>query len=314
MTDELKKQVQTRGYAIVEGLLQERDLAAIREDYRQLLDRLAPQLHAQGCISSAYEGLPFEQRLTAVLGDSSDDLFSYFDIALSNGEVKADAPIHLSRAVYDLLRCERLLDAVESVIGAEIMASPIQHARIKPPQSVVDGQPSMLVKETRWHQDQGVLRPNADDTEILTVWLAITDATVENGCLQAVPYSHLHGITEHCPFEQIEIPDQLLAGEPAPLPIKAGDAIFMHSLTQHNSLINRSDSIRWSFDLRYQPIGAPSGRDEFPGLIVRSRRDPSLVQSYEEWRDSWYAARAYLAGLTDRPLTHRWSADAPVCA
>lgn len=314
MTSTLKTEIDSKGFAIVEDLLDEGALQTIIDDYCQLLDRLAPQWHAQGLISSAYQDLPFEERLTAILGEAKRDVFAYLDIALSNETVRADATINVSRAVYDLLRNERILDQVETVIGGEILANPIQHARIKPPQSKVAPGMANLTTETKWHQDQGVHRPNADDTEILTVWLAITDATIENGCLQAVPYSHLDGITEHCPFEQVEIPQHLLAGEPLALPIKAGDAIFMHRLTQHSSLVNRSDSIRWSFDLRYQPIGAPTGRDEFPGLIARSRRDPAQVQSYEEWRDSWHAAKEYLAALDERPLTHRWSAEAEVCA
>ena len=314
MTSTLKAEIESVGFAIVEDLLDEPALQAIIDDYCQLLERLAPQWHAQGLISSAYQDLPFEQRLTAILGEAKKDVFAYMDIALSNETVGADASINVSRAVYNLLRDERILDQVEAVIGGEILANPIQHVRIKPAQSKVAPGMANLTTVTKWHQDQGVHRPNADDTEILTVWLAITDATIENGCLQAVPYSHLDGITEHCPFEQVEIPQHLLAGEPLALPIKAGDAIFMHRLTQHSSLVNRSDSIRWSFDLRYQPIGAPTGRDEFPGLIARSRRNPAQAQSYEEWRDAWYAAKEYLAALEERPLTHRWSAEAEVCA
>lgn len=314
MSKSIKELVETQGYAIVEGVLDEAALDAIIEDYHQLLDRMAPKWYARGLIRSAYADLPFEERLTVILGEAKKDVFAHMDIALSNETVHPDAGINISRAVYDLIRNERLLDTVEEVIGGEILSNPIQHVRIKPAQAKVAAGMVNLTTETKWHQDQGVHRPNADDTEILTVWIAITDATIENGCLQAVPYSHLTGITEHCPFDQVLIPEQLLAGQPQPLPIKAGDAIFMHRLTQHSSLVNVSDTIRWSFDLRYQPIGAPTGRDEFPSLIVRSRENPAQVQSYEEWRDEWHSAREYLAGLSERPVTHRWSADAPLCA
>lgn len=314
MNSSLKQLIETQGYAIVEDLLDEAALKAIVDDYTDLLDRMAPQWYAKGLISSVYEGLPFEERLTAVLGEAKRDVFAHMDIALSNETVHSDAGINISRAVYDLIRNERLLDKVEEVIGGEILSNPIQHVRIKPAQAKVAPGLGNLVRETGWHQDQGVARTNADNTEMLTVWLAITDATIENGCLQVMPYSHLQGMTTHCPLEQVEIPEQLLLGEPLPVPIRAGDALFFHRLTQHNSLVNRSDTVRWSFDLRYQPIGMPTGRDEFPSLIVRSRKDPSQAQPYEEWRDSWYAARDYLASLEERPLTHRWDAEAEVCA
>ncbi len=310
----LKQEIEARGYAIVKGLLDEDSLRAIVDDYHQLLHRLAPQWYAAGQISSDFKRLPFEERLTAILSESRENLYGHFDIALPPANATQDTPFHLSRAVFNLLRSEALLDKVEEVIGGEILASPIQHVRIKPAQAKVAAHPSSLVQQTGWHQDMGVARPEADDTCILTVWLAITDATVANGCLQVIPYSHLNGITLHCPAGEVTIPKQLLAGRPVPLPIRAGDAIFMHRLTQHASLPNRSDTIRWSFDLRYQPIGLPTGRDEFPGLIVRSRKDPTQMQDYETWLGEWVAARERVGNHHGRPLTHRWDGADPTCA
>ena len=314
MTSHLKAQIETQGYAIVEGLLAEQDLAALIDDYHQLLDRIALQWQAEGRIASAYADLPFEERLATILEESDADLVQHMDITLPNSTVYPDTQLHVSRAIYDLLRHERLLDKVEEVIGGEILANPIQHVRMKPPQSTLAQNHVGLVGRTGWHQDQGVARDVADDTEMLTVWLAVSDATEENGCLQIVPYSHRQGLSTHCAWHQMIIPDSLLAGEPMSVPLKAGDALFMHRLMQHSSLPNASDGLRWSFDLRYQPIGCPTGRDEFPSLIVRSREAPQLAGGYDDWRDSWYATRDYLAGVSDRPPTHRWLEDAAVCA
>ena len=310
----LKHEIAAKGYAIVEGVLDSDALKDIISDYEQLLGRLAPEWNAQGRISSAFDGLPFAERLTAVVSDSSEDLFQHFDITLPNDSVKPDTPVHVSRATYAFLRNDALLDKVEEVIGGEILSNPIQHVRIKPPQDKVEGQPSTLLKETGWHQDRGVAREVADDSEMLTVWIAITDATLENGCLKVAPYSHLRGLAVHCMLDHLRIPDELLAGEPLPVPIKAGDAIFMHCDTQHGSLPNTSDTIRWSFDLRYQPIGLPTGRDEFPSLVVRSRENPAQVGDYESWRASWFSARDHLAGVDERESTNRWDGTAIECA
>ena len=310
----LKQEIAIKGYAIVEGVLDAEALNDIVADYEGLLDRLAPEWHAQGRISSAFEALPFAERLTAVVSDSSEDLFQHFDITLPNNTVTPETPLHVSRATYDFLSNPALLDKVEEVIGGEILSNPIQHVRIKPPQNKVEGQPRTLLKETGWHQDRGVAREVADDSQMLTVWIAITDATLENGCLKVVPCSHLDGLAVHCMLDHLQIPDELLAGEPLPVPIKAGDAIFMHSDTQHGSLPNVSDTIRWSFDLRYQPIGLPTGRDEFPSLVVRSREKPAQVGDYEGWRAAWFRARDYLAGVDDRESTNRWDGTAIECA
>ena len=169
MTGVLKETIERCGFAIVENLLDEESLDAIVDDYDQLLDRLAPQWYAQGRISSPYSDLPFEERLTAVLSESEEDLYQHFDIALPNSAMPADTPIHVSRAIYDLIRNPQVLDKVEQVIGGKILSNPIQHVRIKPAQKKVESQPSGLLKATGWHQDQGVARELADESEVLTV-------------------------------------------------------------------------------------------------------------------------------------------------
>jgi len=312
---DIRTEIKDKGYAIVENLLDADMIQALVDDYHQLLDTLAPQLYDDGRISSDYSHLPFEQRLTAILNESKENLYRHFDIALPNEGVTLETPFHLSPVIFDMLRNLTLLDYVESVIGSEIMASPIQHVRIKPPQNLVTEHPNTLVQNTAWHQDQGVVRPEADESDILTVWIAITDATIENGCLQVIPYSHLDGITQHCTYDTLTIPTALLGGEPKPLPVKSGTAIFMNSLTKHASLPNISDTIRWSFDLRYQLIDKPTGREELPELIVRSRQQPERVETdFDAWYNRWLSARASIASMTERPKKHRWDGDAEVCA
>lgn len=151
---------------------------------------------------------------------------------------------------------------------------------------------------------------------MITVWCAITDATIENGCLQIIPYSHREGIVAHCPLgPQMVIPPALLNGKPLSVPLKAGSALLLHRRTKHASLPNVTESIRWSFDLRYQPIGQPTGRDELPGMIVRSRRNPLTVQNdYAAWVQTWHDARTKLAKASARSKTHRWDGNAAVCA
>ena len=72
--------------------------------------------------------------------------------------------------------------------------------------------------------------------------------------------------------------------------MKRGSALFMHRRTMHSSLRNLSDGVRWSFDLRYQPIGQPTGRPWFPAFVARSRRDPSRrCATGARWADLWQA-------------------------
>ena len=45
--------------------------------------------------------------------------------------------------------------------------------------------------------------PEADEATILTVWLPLTDATEQNGCMQVIPRSHREGLKDHCPVDQL---------------------------------------------------------------------------------------------------------------
>ncbi len=312
---QIKEHFETYGFAVVEDVLSPADIQALKDDYTHLLDERIPEFYATGKIPALFEDLPFVERLSAVMTQSTENLFRYFDISLNIQE--PNGPVHLSPAVFDLIRHPGILDVVEQIIGGEIYANPIQHVRIKPPQlqAAHNAQQSTLLLQTGWHQDLGVTREEADETNMLTVWVAITDATKENGCLCVIPGSHRTGLVEHCPTNQMTIPDKLLNGESLPLPVKAGSILLLHRLTKHASLANITDGVRWSFDLRYQPIGQPTGRDEFPGFVARSRHQPEAeLHDFEAWYESWMTARARLSEGESVAKTHRWDGDAPVCA
>ena len=55
------------------------------------------------------------------------------------------------------------------------------------------------------------------------------------------------------------------------------DDLFLTKKTVHSALPNISDVIRWSFDLRYQPIGQPTGRD----IFLINGKNKNLLQSVD---------------------------------
>ena len=314
------RQFDELGYVVVGGLLDpERDLQPVVDDYAATLDALAKQWQVEGKLADPFAGLPFGQRLVKIITTSGLGWAQNFDISLPQGNVKHDTPIHCTQAVFDLIRHPRLLDAVEQFVGPEIYSNPIQHTRIKPPERLVPKEHAGgLMVRVGWHQDQGVALPEQDNVNVLTVWLPVTDATVENGCLCVVPGSHLDGLAAHCPGTGpdggLQIPAKLIKREAIPVPIKRGGALFMQRRTMHAALENVSDDIRWSFDLRYQPIGQPTGRPAFPGFVARSQRSPkSELRNWQEWRQLWLDARERLAE-SENPTFNRWNKDAPVCA
>lgn len=298
----------TQGYLVVEDVLEPSILAPVRAEYRQLLNGLV-----QGWGMSDLIGATFEDQLIAAYR-AGRDWFQPMDISLPGDRIQTDTPMHFGPAVFDMVTAPRLLDMVEALIGPEITSNPIQHVRIKPPERLLDtNEIRAHVGGTDWHQDRAVALEEADQTNMITVWLAITDATVENGCLQVVPNET--ALLPHCPQRQTSIaPGHIDTSRAKPLPVKAGGAVIFDPMTPHASLPNRSDGIRWSFDLRFNTTGQPTGRAHFPDFIARSRSAPDTeLRDWQKWRTLWEETRARLAETPHIDI-HRWSADAPVCA
>ena len=313
-------QFHEQGYLIVENLFDpEQDLDPIIEEYKGVLDRLAEELYIKGEIKSTYRELPFSQRLTQIYTESGKVHAQYFDFSLPQANVQEDTPMWVGPAVFRTLRNEKLLDAVESLIGPEIYSNPVQHVRLKPPEHLTpkDAEGRVQLGKTPVHQDNGVVLPTADDSEILTVWFGLNEATVENGCLCVWPGSHRQGLLDHCPSPiGLQVPGKLIGqvGKAIPVPLKRGSVLFLTKLTLHASFSNNSDHVRWSFDLRYNPIGQATGREAFPGFVARSHAHPETeLRDPAEWARLWHDARHNLAH-TEMSAFNRWKADSPVCA
>ena len=326
LTVEQLERFRDDGYLIVEDVLTGEDLAAIEAEYRKIVDRVSADLALQGKLRPL-AGTTFSECYIEAMQQLDDmyDLYQHLDISLPLLEnLDHGHTMNAGPEVFRLITNQRLLDIVESVIGPEIYSNPVQHTRIKPPvRHLPDTALDANIAATLWHQDSAVIDAEADGTDMLTVWLAVTDATLENGCLIVERNSHREEMTLHCPGKifpaEIYIPESIIDdGRVIPMEVPAGGAVLLHKLTEHGSLDNYSDDIRWSFDLRYQPIGQPTGRSVFPGFVARSRAHPeAAVTDPEDWANLWWDARDRIAdGVTPMRLNARWEANArqPICA
>ncbi|MDE2902522.1 MAG: phytanoyl-CoA dioxygenase family protein [Chloroflexota bacterium] len=316
LTSKQLQQFEHDGYLRVEGVIDpEAFIDPLFADYALVLDRLANELHDRGEIDSTFDDLPFGDRMIRVYQASGRDHARYFDCSLPNRNVKPDTHMWLGPSVFHLLTHPGVLDVVESVIGPEITSNPVQHVRIKPPEKALpDGATDVLVRANPWHQDNGVVDPIADETHMLTVWISLSAATPENGCLRVIPGSHRGALRTHC-LNPVAIPDALLElDRVTPVPTEPGDVIIFNKYTCHGSGPNVSDHFRVSLDLRYNPTGQPTGRPAFPDFVARSRHDPSSVLTDPAaWAQLWYDARTRLAEKGEN-FAFRWRGDEPVCA
>jgi hypothetical protein len=266
------------GYLVIPGVLSEADLAPVKAEYAQALDAAAERLLGQGLIKETWPDLPFGERYTQI-ASVCPSVFNLLDISLPVVDaMPPDATMHAGPGVFGLLTHSAVLDIVEDVLGPKITSNPTQHLRLKPParRLGIDSPGGA----TSWHQDLAGLLDEALDSDILTVWIGLTETTVENGCLTVIPRSQrLHG----------------------------------HKLTHHGSLPNHSDALRMSLDLRYQPTGEPTGRPAFPGFAVRSTSAPeTVVKDAVTWSHSWQdCLETILRDEHPKPLfeTARWTGE-----
>src|SRR5262245_58489165 len=105
-----------------------------------------------------------------------------------------------------------------------------------------------------WHQDNGYTF--VEPQQYLTCWLALTDATVENGCPWVVPGLHRRGTLRHTFVDPLGW--ECLEDDPTKVPaeVGAGGIVVFSSLTPHLTGPNTTDSVRKAYILQYAPDGA----------------------------------------------------------
>ena len=277
LTDEQVHFFNENGYVVANSVVTEADMAPVIAEYEAWIDRRANELFAQGKIADLYENEGFSMRL-ARLYEQCPEITNNMDIMQMRGQ-----------AMFAFLRNPNLLDAVEGLVGPEITCNPIQHIRAKVPDTLSKSG----FYNVPWHQDMGVTLEEATNSNIVTCWMALVDATVENGCMEVLPGVHKNGELPHHSGEGGTTirPDALPQTAPVPVPVKAGGFVFMHRATPHRSTPNFTNGVRWSIDLRYQPMGQPTGRPLHPEFIARSKANPaSVFTDYETWKTNWVTA------------------------
>ncbi|WP_179130997.1 phytanoyl-CoA dioxygenase family protein [Candidatus Entotheonella palauensis] len=258
-----------QGYLLVHDLLPEQDLAPVRQVIADAVDRVAQQLFAADKIQDLHEDAPFSQRLTEIYRGLERESMSW------NREV-------FSQAVYDLCTHPALLDMAEALLGSsDITMNGDYWVRPKLPAEQLTTLP--------WHQDSGYYGAQTEPLHILSLWIPLVDVDAENGCMQFIPESHKWGLlsTAREGHHLVPIEDVETRGQVVTLPMKVGDAVAFRNLVFHRSLMNNSDGIRWSIDLRYSATGTPLdwlSEMGLHGFVARSQRHPETVDSWETWQ------------------------------
>jgi phytanoyl-CoA hydroxylase len=104
-----------------------------------------------------------------------------------------------------------------------------------------------------WHQDNGYAF--VEPQQYLTCWVALTDATPDNGCPWVVPGLHRRGTLAHehsdIGFVCLHDPEGSVAA-----PAARGSIVVFSSLTPHSTGPNRTEDVRKAYIVQFAPTDA----------------------------------------------------------
>jgi len=211
---------------------------------KSLSTQAVAEYHATGykfpvAALAASEALSYRQRLEAFIEE--------------NGGSKVARKLLFEKAhlrcapLAELVRHEKILDAVEDVLGPDILcwASTVF---LKEPQDNA---------YVSWHQD--AMYWGLDPADIVTAWVALTDSGPENGAMQVLSGSHLGALFRHndtFAANNMLSRGQEIAVEVDPakvvmLVLRAGEMSLHHVKLAHGSDANRSMNRRIGYAIRY---------------------------------------------------------------
>lgn len=126
----------------------------------------------------------------------------------------------------------------------------------------VQFKPPLIGGPTDWHQDHPYW-PIIQPADLISAWVALEDADVENGCMWMTPGSHKWGAYNNGtlgtdPEAFSPIPDLSMLPPEAnrdmvACPVKKGEVMFHHCLTWHGSRPNDSERGRPAIAVHYMP-------------------------------------------------------------
>jgi len=227
LTDEEKERFRRDGYVHLRGVLSDEELAGIAATYDRFLKREIPVPGKDLCDMSGDYTRTFEQ-------------YSIVNVML---------PRRYYPAWQGNLYEQRAASIAEQLHGPGMVIDYDQ---------LLAKRPHKTDAVFEWHQDQAYW-PVFEGSRTATVWLAIDDSTLANGCMRFVPGSHLFPIRPHRPLKRDrgESHTLLTDVDPAkdeirPVPIRRGDVTVHNERVLHGSGGNSTSGWRRAYVVAFR--------------------------------------------------------------
>ena len=164
-----------------------------------------------------------------------------------------DVPHFQDPWLFRYLANERVLDVIEDFIGPDIVLWS-SHFIAKPRGSG---------RAVPWHTDGAYWHNRLVPMEVITLWLAVDESTLENGCMRVIPGTHRTFRAHIDAYEAVDRstnvfharipPDLIEEDKSVNLELAVGECSFHDAWTIHGSNPNFSEKRRCGYTMRYMP-------------------------------------------------------------
>jgi ectoine hydroxylase-related dioxygenase (phytanoyl-CoA dioxygenase family) len=238
------------GYLIIENLLSSQEIEKCQNEIERLHLQCKEFLTQNDPRKNHFQMEPFREK------PNCDDGLPILR--------KIEGTRDLSATFDQLAKHPSLVKTVQTLIGENLLLF----------RSTLMLKPAFHGSAHGLHQDSAYWP--MEPPKLVTVSIAINDATTENGCFKIIPRSHKSGLREWGGIarrhdDPITDRNDVDPTDQVEVPLKAGSALLFHSLMVHGSGANLSSKPRntalyayFSSDVRYKPRGGKSMQKTFP--------------------------------------------------
>ena len=200
-------------------------------------DALAGMIHLMDGKCPDFRAIQFEPKLVK----QKDAL---------EGQARRDA----IRKIFRFVDYEPRLNAMAAHAGLHSVLEKMMGDTAELFQDMALVKPPRHGSEKPWHQDLAYFNL-PEGTTVVGVWIALDEATPENGCLHVIPGSNIEGPMIHFKRRDWQICDtDVPVGRDTMVPLKPGGCLFWHGLTHHGSPVNQSEQRRRALQFHYKPV------------------------------------------------------------
>jgi phytanoyl-CoA hydroxylase len=222
---------QTNGFVVIEDFLAPDELERWREAVMQAVaDRGGRKIPGKDILTGESDGI----------NEDGDYFGKVFDQLLNLWQTNS--------LVKELMLDQRIGQMAAMLSGAEGIRIWHDQALFKRP----------WANPTAWHLDNPFW--SFSDRRAISIWVALDDATLQNGCLYFIPGSHMGTKFDKIPISRnmdgiFDVYPQYVKAPAVAAPMKAGSCSWHNGLTIHGAGANMTNSWRRAMTCAYMPDG-----------------------------------------------------------